>query len=389
MRPLPDPNLSLRDASDFIFESELCRRALVNPDPRSLAVFLRDLLAEIHRLTLSCHLPEFTDHGLQHLCSLVDRLSRWSPPTDEAGSSTTIAGLTATECATLLLATLFHDLGMLSQRPEDLPEPPSELEAKPHRDVPTWVRDTHIQRMEKLVRRLFANSPMADVLDTPVCGRAFVVARAHGKWPWDWGSFGFSPRDGGLAAMLAVADLLDEDSNRCDTSTLLNHRYGTHLNYAHWIRHSLTANRVLVEHGIIYASLQRPPGTDAQFRVVFQALRNHYKLCLLYLKELRQVGAGILDIKFSSPDACPLEEAVELQHWTQIPGFETQSALVFHLLTSFMADALLDQRRLGPVEVERLRANGVTEVDLKEYYRIRGEVELHPSDEQVFLALMG
>ena len=47
MRPLPDPNLSLRDASDFIFESELCRRALVDPDPRSLAVFLRDLLAEI------------------------------------------------------------------------------------------------------------------------------------------------------------------------------------------------------------------------------------------------------------------------------------------------------------------------------------------------------
>src|SRR5207247_3442740 len=66
MRPLPDPNLSLRDASDFIFESELCRRALLNPEPKSLAVFLRDLLAEIHRLTLSCNLPEFTDHGLQH-----------------------------------------------------------------------------------------------------------------------------------------------------------------------------------------------------------------------------------------------------------------------------------------------------------------------------------
>ena len=78
-----------------------------------------------------------------------------------------------------------------------------------------------------------------------------------------------------------------------------------------------------------------------------------------------------------------------MQHWAKIPGFETQSALVFHLLTSFMADALLDQRRLGSAEVERLRANGVTEVDLKDYYRIRGEVEIHPSDEQVFLALMG
>jgi hypothetical protein len=388
MRLLPDPDLSLRDATDFIFESEVCRRALLNPDPSSLAVFLRDFLAEIHRLTLSCHLPEFTDHGLQHLCSLIDRLSRWSPPTVDASRSTTVTKMPPTDCATLLLATLFHDLGMLSQRPEDLPESPAGLEAKPLRDVPTWVRDTHILRMEKLVRRLFADSPMASALDTPVCVRAFAIARAHGKWPWEWGPFRFSPTDAGLAAMLAVADLLDEDSNRCDTSTLLHHRYGTHLNYAHWIRHSLSANRILVDRGVITVSLHRPPGTDAQFQVVFQALRNHYKLCLLYLKELRQIGAGILDIKFFPPDACPLDEAAELQHWAKIPGFGTQSALLFHLLSSFMPEALLDPRRLDPVNVVRLRANGLVETDLKEFHRIRGEVELHPIDEQVFLALM-
>ena len=157
MRPLPDPNLSLRDASDFIFESELCRGALLNPDPRSLAVFLRDLLAEIDRLTLSCHLPEFTDHGLQHLCSLVDRLSHWSPPTEEAGSNTAVEKVGSCRPAPHCFWRPFSTIcWMLSQRPEDLPEPPSGTErTKPHKDVPTWVRDTHIQRMEKLVRRLF------------------------------------------------------------------------------------------------------------------------------------------------------------------------------------------------------------------------------------------
>ena len=388
MRPLPDPDLSLRDARDFIFESELCRRALLDPEPKSLSVFVRDLLAEIHRLTLSCHLPEFTDHGLQHLCSLVDRLSRWSPPTAEASGTTTVGGLAPTDCGTLLLATLFHDLGMLSQRAEDLPEPPRELEAKPFRDVATWVRETHIDRMEKLVRRLFSGSLLADVLVTPVCVRAFAVARAHGKWPSGWSSFGFSPTDAGLAAMLAVADLLDEDSNRCDTSTLLHHRHGSHLNYAHWIRHSLTDNRVLVDRGAIRVSLQRPPGTDAQLGAVFQALRNHYRLCLLYREELSQIRAGILGIEFSSSDMCPRNEAIELRDWARIPGFQTQSALVFHLLNSFMPEALLDQRRLGPVNIARLKANGAEETDLTEFYRIRGEIELHPADEQVFLALM-
>src|SRR5690349_6920842 len=60
VRTLPDPDPSLRDSSDFIFDSELCRRALSKPNPPALAVLLRELIAGIHRLTVSCHLPEFT-----------------------------------------------------------------------------------------------------------------------------------------------------------------------------------------------------------------------------------------------------------------------------------------------------------------------------------------
>jgi hypothetical protein len=64
VRALPDPDIPFRDANDFIFDSALCRRALHRHDPPAFPVFLRELIAGIHRLTASCHLPEFTDHGL-------------------------------------------------------------------------------------------------------------------------------------------------------------------------------------------------------------------------------------------------------------------------------------------------------------------------------------
>src|SRR5207248_10095690 len=123
MRSLPDPDLSLRDASDFIFDSPLARRALEDPEPRNLAVFLREVIQAIYKLTVSCHLPEFTDHGLGHLYSLVDRLSRWTIIGTEANPKAVVehADFRPKEAAILLLATLLHDIGMLSQRPEDLP----------------------------------------------------------------------------------------------------------------------------------------------------------------------------------------------------------------------------------------------------------------------------
>lgn len=63
LRTLPDPNLSLRDATDFIFGSSLSRKALETPIS-AFTLIVRDLLEAIHRLAQSCHLPEFTDHGL-------------------------------------------------------------------------------------------------------------------------------------------------------------------------------------------------------------------------------------------------------------------------------------------------------------------------------------
>ena len=388
MRPLPDNDLSLRDASDFIFESALGRRALLNPNPASLAVFLRDVITSIHRLTVSCHLPELTDHGLHHLCSLVDRVSRWSSPRNQQLCNV-VDGLDPTECAVLLLAILFHDIGMLSQRPEDLPQEQAQWDSMGLRDVPNWVRATHIPRMQPLVRRLLEENPLSGLLNDPTVLRAFCVAQSHGSWPWQWTRSHFQGRDAGLAAMLAVADLLDEDSNRCDTVTLLRHRLGSHHNCAHWIRHGLTHGRVLVEAGEIHVELRRPPDSDAQMESVYKALRNHYRLSRLYLQELGQVNAGILNISFSPASGCPTEVGLELSDWSRLQGFGTQSALAFHLLNSFMPEALMDASRVETSILSRLQSNSLETIDLQDFHRIRGGVELHSYDEQSFFALLG
>ena len=390
MRQLPDPDLSLRDASDFVFDSSIARRALVDPHPPALTVFLRELVQSIYRLTVSCHLPEFTDHGLSHLCSLIDRLSRWTAIGAEPNPIRVVDGsdFETTQAAVLLLATLFHDIGMLSQRPEDLPADAPGDAGRPLTDVPSWVRATHIDRMEALVRRLFKDTQFEALLDDPIVKRAFQVARAHGTWPWDWAKLRFTHRDEGLAAMLAVADLLDEDALRCDASTLLRHRYGTPLSCAHWIRHGLTIGRVLVLRGMIDIEFGRPPGTDSQIEPVFVALRNHYNLVRTYATQLSQVGAGILGLNFTPPNGVPLTEVRELDRWAEIKEFQFQSALVYHLLESFMPEALLDARRCDTTVLERLTKLGLTPIDLTDFYRFRGDVAPRTALEQSFHALL-
>jgi hypothetical protein len=355
--------------------------------PRTTSAFSGGIFARNH-LWVSCHLPEFTDHGLGHLCSLIDRISRWSSPGAAAVPALVVHGLDEEESAVLLIATLFHDIGMLSQRPEDLPPGSSNAAAKPVRDVPTWVRRTHIERMNGVVRRMLEGTEFIPLLSHRVIGRAFTVAEAHGKWPWDWNVSALIQRDAGLAALLAVVDLLDEDSARCDSATLLRHRYGTAENCAHWIRHGLTLGRVLVEQGRVSVRLGRPPGSDAQLDPIFVALRNHFLLVRLYLAELAQVGAGLHAVDFDPPSGGPTSFAEQLDGWDQLPGFHTQGALIFHLLGSFMPEALMDQRRVSEATLVQLRAQGLTPVDLNNFYRTRGIREPRMLVEQDFLALL-
>src|SRR3712207_3623284 len=100
-RPLPDPDLNLRDSRDFILGSRLARQAF-NSDWDGISLVARDLIESVYRLVLSCHMPEFTDHGLPHLCSLIDRISRWSL----LDGKLLVDSITPNEAATLLFATL-------------------------------------------------------------------------------------------------------------------------------------------------------------------------------------------------------------------------------------------------------------------------------------------
>lgn len=388
MRPLPDPDLSFRDALDYILDCRLSRRALSDPHPKDLALLVRDAAQLVHRLAASCHLAEFTDHGLGHLCSLLERISTWTSDDPPGNPGFLIDRLSPSECAALLLAVLFHDIGMLSQRPDDLPQPVPNWAIKGLNDVPNWVRQTHILRAEGVVRRGLGDREGTPPSD-PFIRRAIAIAGAHGSWPGQKGFVGLAPREAALGAVLAVADLLDEDSNRCDITTLLNHRQGSQLNRAHWIRHGLTVGRVNIVSDEIRIELETIPGADAKFLApVFAGLRNHFRLALLYRPVLATIKAEALRTKFNVGTGVPTKENQSLANWNDVPSFATAGALSFQLLNTFFPLALLDADRTEAKEMAA--ATSLLEsVDLALVRQIRGATETRSSYEVVAIALGG
>ncbi len=387
MRSLPDADLSFRDALDYILDCGLSRRALADPNPKDLALFIRDAGQLIHRLTTSCHLAEFTDHGLSHLCSLLERISAWTSDDPPGNPGFLINRLSPQECATLLIAVLVHDIGMLSQRPDDLPRPAPNWAIKGLNDVPNWVRQTHILRIEGILRRGLDGRSGTSVSD-PVIQRAIAVAGAHGSWPGQKGFEGLSEREAALGAILAIADLLDEDSNRCDIATLLNHRQGSQLNRAHWIRHGLTVGRINVVSDDIQIELETIPGADRAFmEPVFAALRNHFRLALMYRPLLAPIKAGAIRPKFNVGSGVPPKENKSLANWNEMPSFATAAALSFQLLNTFFAVALLDSECADPMELAAARPD-LELVDLTLFRAIRGTTETRSQDEMVARTLV-
>lgn len=390
IRPLPDPEISLRDARDFILGSPLARRALFC-DHSCLPVFLHDLLEVVNRLVQSCHLPEFTDHGLPHLCSLIDRVSRWELPPDAMGKIDNLSSkLDPNEAATLLIALLVHDIGMLSQNPRDLPDELAQVKSKAlWADVATWVRHTHVVRLEKLLRRVIVSTDYRDFLSSDLYITAIEIAKSHQSWPWEWkGPWASNTRYRGLAAVVAVADLLDEDSARCDTTTLLEHREGSLTNRAHWLRHALTENRVVVQKGRIEVRMVKPPSTGNALKPLYSALRNHFRLVALYEKDLEQLGAPItIDLEPST--GLPVGVATSLAGWDKILGFGTEDALCYQLLRTFMGPVIKDTRRMSAEMQSALRAASLEDVDTEIIARCEGTDEPRTDAEQTFRALVG
>jgi hypothetical protein len=279
---------------------------------------------------------------------------------------------------------------MLSQKPEDLDADHQEWKTKGQMDIPTWVRNTHVARLERLVRRLFDGILHYEtLLESDRIQQAFRIAKAHDKWPWENGFAELPSRELTLAAILAVADLLDEDSNRCDTSMLIRHRHGSMLNIAHWIRHSLTKGQILVVDGTVEVALVRPPDTDEQIADIFAALRNHYRLLKLYNTYLELLGSGPLKISFYPESGYPEEITQGLEGWQNIPGIPTQEVLMFYLLKSFYPLGLLDFKRASNADLQRLEGLEMESIDLEGFHSVRGNVEIHSPYEQDFLAILG
>jgi len=358
--------------------------------------FLKFLLQAISRLERSCNLPEFTDHGLSHLESLVDRISHWTCA-EKIGRRIVLSDLLdvgSSEAAVLLLGTLFHDLGMLSHRPQ-APFSTFTPLGWGQMDLATWVRKTHVQRLESLVTGLL-DEYEAGLLSTrhgvnrDLFQRAIKIACAHQYWPWQDGFRDLPGRDQGLAAIIAVADLLDEDAARCDTNTLLHHRQGTLLNMGHWIRHGLTKPPIRVTNGIVEVEMVKPPDTGEGLAPVFSALRNQFRLAGIYNEALNTIGAAPIEAVFHPSGGLPSEENKELSGWTQIPGLPTEEALVFHLLSSFMDEALLKGPNNTAERLAERGAIGMEFIDLNwhEQIKFKDGKEARSLDEQAFYAIL-
>lgn len=385
---LPDPELGLRDSRDFILNSNLGRSALSSDTPL-LTVLISDLVDAIYRLVQSCHMPEFTDHGLPHLCSLIDRISTWQCPPESR--QTLVDQLTPNESARLLLATLLHDIGMLSQSPVDLPpnaNPNKSKAAAP--DIATWVRQTHVDRLKGLATRVLKDTHASKLLTSSLFADSVAIAESHQAWPWEWQVPVLDAnRNRALAAVLAISDLLDEDSARCDTFTLIEHREGNEINRAHWMRHALTTGRILVQRGEITVNMVRPPGSDPQaLKSVYSALRNHFRLVNFYENDLKKINAPITNINFNPGTGVPKEESADFPGWKSISGFANNSALAFQLLRTFMPIALLDEQRMGNDGAQAARDASLELVDLCQLTRFRSSEEPVSDIEETFAAVV-
>lgn len=104
---LPDFNLEAREVINFVFSLHLTRKAMHSTWP-GLPNLISDLLLEIDRLADSCQLPEFTDHGLPHICSVIKRINDWGL------DSGWLRNISEREAVILLLSIILHDVGMIS-----------------------------------------------------------------------------------------------------------------------------------------------------------------------------------------------------------------------------------------------------------------------------------
>jgi len=303
----------------------------------------RFLLDSADRLAANTQFSEFTEHGLLHIASLVRRVSTWTTGRGQLLVDT----LDPTEAAILAFAFVTHDLGMLSQNADDLPASERITSAQQFVDLPSWVRKTHVTRLPGLLRRLLSAHELLKQLpgnDTYEC--SVTLAMTHQEWPprsseapkgplferlcKHGTSIGMSSeRLMGLAAALAVCDLLDEDQSRCDIEALFGNKHATTLNRAHWLRHSLIAKPPTIERGIVEIELQPPSSYETEILCVSELMKYHLKQAELeYSHVLGLLGEDIpltINIKVGASNNTP--NVSELPYFSQ--ALDTQLLRAF------------------------------------------------------------
>ena len=391
--------INLSQARDFIMGSVLARKALETRSIPKLTNFISDLISYIHKLSDSCNLQEFTDHGLPHLCSVVDRASSWSLKNGKSIS----AHMAPKDCAILICGLLIHDLGMLSQNPNHLSET-HKISHSPvkYRSTPEWVRATHVHRLPNLFKEFLKEYNYTyDKSNKEFVNDIIAIAISHSKWPWDWERQTFCQdfitnssrkltashiaRLNKMAGIIAVCDVLDEDSSRCDTRTLVSHRSGNELSKAHWLRHCLTMNRVIILNSEISINLAKLPDCqDEILKPVFSALRNHYRIVNFYDKVLDNFK--IKKINFSAATGVPTQVNNEVGDWKSIPGFSTEHALCIQLLSTFFPIVL--KKDEDKSLKDKIISASLEDVDTSEYNYIDGDYVIRGNVERSFLALL-
>ena len=347
MKDIPGFDIELAQATDYILGSPLAKRAFIHPPFSHFTNILTEIIQWIDRLADNCHMPEFTNHALPHLCSMIKRASEWGE------SDGWLNRISSQEAAYLLMALLLHDIGMLSQDEQDIPENEKLQYMKGLSDVSVWVRRTHVIRIEKLVKHLLHDylekKDFAEELSLHL-DIIIGMAQSHARWPWDSNFVAKKPQIrkaglkeeqiGALNAVIAVCDLLDEDADRCDTLTLIKHRYGTTENKAHWIRHAITKHVDGVRNHRIVVRFRKLPSESPHLDMLYRALRNHYRLVKLYQENLAEIQGEIWHLDFEPGDGIPEEEdeiSRKLKCYDEIPEFRYD--LIPHLLATFMKEA--------------------------------------------------
>lgn len=349
-----------------------------NRRPCTANVF-RCLLEEIDRMAKSCQLTEFTEHGLPHLLSLINRIETW---TIRDGSNL-INNLNYDETCLLFFAVIIHDIGMLSQRESDLDKKDQIIYARQFADLSGWVRRTHTLRIENITCRILKGKGYKDFCNSDYFKIVCELARSHNYWPESEEFKELFKLDNknrlmALAGVLAVADLLDEDSSRCDSMTLFSNKAGTLLNRAHWLRHMLTANCLKIEKGIIRVEFQEPINLLGRIEGVYIGLENHLKQCYRYNKVLSELGARVRFIFNKDRVSCE-----------KLPEDEDELSMLYcqpniHILRTFQNEInILPSATIDKPQGTKISFNGIKlrTVDRKIYDIVMGisESNFNPS----------